>query len=189
MARNQAPGGVPSEYRLAPARHRSSTGTTPTSSVDPEHLTCGVWVLTVFPSPPRGENEEATWSPTRLHVFSAHGLIGASNPSLVYNPRDRSREDRHGYDTGRSASDRAADANRRAILLAWGAIAGATPSRLALQDSLWGETFKRHTPTREHARIWPDWEIRGSYGFKVPSSPCCDLRRRFRQRAPGTRTG
>jgi hypothetical protein len=36
----------------------------PASSAHPHGLTCGVRVLTVFPSPPRGENEEEAWSPS-----------------------------------------------------------------------------------------------------------------------------
>jgi len=34
----------------------------PLPSVDPDRLTCGVRVLTVFPPPPRGENGEKRWS-------------------------------------------------------------------------------------------------------------------------------
>ena len=42
----------------------------PWPSVDPHRLTCGVRILTVFPSPPRRENEKGSWRAATLHVLS-----------------------------------------------------------------------------------------------------------------------
>jgi len=39
-----------------------SRDSAPPASADPHRLTWGVVVLTVFPSPPRGENGEKRWS-------------------------------------------------------------------------------------------------------------------------------
>src|SRR6266498_1262240 len=53
--------------RLSWLTRRPGTGLahmTPLSSSNPDHPTCGVRILTVFPSPPRGENGEGPWSST-----------------------------------------------------------------------------------------------------------------------------
>ena len=48
----------------------------PSASIDPERLTCGVRVLTVFPPPPRGTSAASSHSLTEVSVTGTPGTLG-----------------------------------------------------------------------------------------------------------------
>ena len=59
----------------------------PTSGADPYALTCSAVVLTLFPSPPRGENGERSWSPSdstsRGGLFVGTPMVGIPRRAAV----------------------------------------------------------------------------------------------------------